>query len=762
MKEIQKEPGKIVTFYSYKGGVGRTMALANTAFLAAANGRKVLVMDWDLEAPGLAYYFRGLVEPSAAKELKDSPGLLDVFWNWRQDLLKKSSAEDTQILIDNMGMAEPFADCVKSLIADDLFEDKLVLDYIGAGSRLLGKARDISYEEALTRFSWTEFFSDNAGGFVLNSLKEWAKREYDLILIDSRTGFADVAGICTMQLPDEVALCFVLNRQNIDGIARVSAAIRDLRQDEVSLHAVPMRVARADSSEGSDATARAIAELTKIGGFTLSAVQDDIKSLSIRFYDDVPFYETLSVFVSETPNFDPLTQNYLRLASSIIGANLEVPDFDPDAVSLIKRRLVPKLVTVEYLRKLSEVDPDRGLVELQTYVDSAYDAVLGGEAVDGDYIHALIQSINSLSDKISPMESADLKMRGVDLLRGLYTVDGAEWKPFLIAAMQEIADFPFFIEPEEHIALLEEIDGLLSESGQLVHRIKRIEYRRRLARILLDREDFTSTIQAIAEILDQRKEILNSPVKFTTEQVDTLNLSLIETKVLRAAIVTSDGETAGAIKLYKEVLNGIDDFKGKSELPRYNALRYEASSKLATKFRKEVSVLSAAQYAADAIALIPYNHQGVTDFCNLADSVLRAGPEECLSFCESFVEGISDTRYLTYFSNFYGRNTKSGGVLLDTFVRLTHKLINSFEPLSLRDMLVVFSDISSRLIKVLDRRRQTGGENLRTYIQEQLMELQQLFETVGIEFQWSSDIRIGRLFPRRKASIDLIEDPKDE
>ncbi|MEE4130511.1 AAA family ATPase [Pseudomonas viridiflava] len=762
MKKSKKKPGKIVTFYSYKGGVGRTMALANIAFLAAANGKKVLVMDWDLEAPGLAYYFRGLVEPSAAKEFKDSPGLLDVLWNWRQDLLKKSSPEDTQVLIDKMGMAEPFADCVKSLISNDLFEDEFVLDYIGAGSRLIGKTRDISYEEALTRFSWTEFFSEHAGGFVLNSLKEWAKREYDLILIDSRTGFADVAGICTMQLPDEVALCFVLNRQNIDGIARVSAAIRDLRQDEVSLHAVPMRVARADSSEGSDATARAIAELTKIGGFTLSAVQDDIKSLSIRFYDDVPFYETLSVFVAETPNFDPLTQNYLRLASSIVGENLEVPDFDPDAVSLIKRRLVPKLVTVEYLRKLSEADPDRGLVEIQTYVESAYDAVLGGEAIDADYIHALIQSINSLSDKISPLESADLKMRGVDLLRGLYTVDGAEWKPFLISAMQEIADFPFFIESEEHIALLEEIDGLLSESGQLVHRIKRIEYRRRLARILLEREDFTSTIQAIAEILDQRKDILSAPVKFTIEQLDTLNVSLIETKVLRADIVAAEGDSAGAVKLYKEVLNGAEDFKGKSESSRYNSLRYEASSKLASKFKKEVSVLSAAKYAADAIALIPYNHQGMTEFCTLAESVLKAGPDECLNFCQAFVEGISDTRYLVYFSNFYGRNTKSGGILLDKFVQLIHKLINSFEPLSLRDILSVFSDISLRLIKALDRRRQTGGESLRTYIQQQLMELQQLFEMVGIEFQWSSDIRVGRLFSHRRPYSDLFEDSKDE
>jgi MinD-like ATPase involved in chromosome partitioning or flagellar assembly len=44
---------KIVTFYSYKGGVGRSMALANAAAqLANKHGLRVIVIDWDLEAPG--------------------------------------------------------------------------------------------------------------------------------------------------------------------------------------------------------------------------------------------------------------------------------------------------------------------------------------------------------------------------------------------------------------------------------------------------------------------------------------------------------------------------------------------------------------------------------------------------------------------------------------------------------------------------------------------------------------------------------------
>ena len=43
-----KAPGRVITFYSYKGGTGRSMALANVAWVLASSGRRVLVIDWDL------------------------------------------------------------------------------------------------------------------------------------------------------------------------------------------------------------------------------------------------------------------------------------------------------------------------------------------------------------------------------------------------------------------------------------------------------------------------------------------------------------------------------------------------------------------------------------------------------------------------------------------------------------------------------------------------------------------------------------------
>ncbi len=42
-----------IAFYSFKGGVGRTLALVNVGVELVLTGRKVLLVDFDLEAPGI-------------------------------------------------------------------------------------------------------------------------------------------------------------------------------------------------------------------------------------------------------------------------------------------------------------------------------------------------------------------------------------------------------------------------------------------------------------------------------------------------------------------------------------------------------------------------------------------------------------------------------------------------------------------------------------------------------------------------------------
>ncbi len=69
--------GQIITFYSYKGGVGRTMALANVAVLIAQWKYKVLIVDWDLEAPGLEYFFKDYLDLETVTQQTGIVDLLD-------------------------------------------------------------------------------------------------------------------------------------------------------------------------------------------------------------------------------------------------------------------------------------------------------------------------------------------------------------------------------------------------------------------------------------------------------------------------------------------------------------------------------------------------------------------------------------------------------------------------------------------------------------------------------------------------------------
>jgi predicted acylesterase/phospholipase RssA len=68
----------IYTFYSYKGGVGRSMALANIAEALHEKGLRVIMIDWDLEAPGLETFFCSPGSERQLAEFRAHPGLVDM------------------------------------------------------------------------------------------------------------------------------------------------------------------------------------------------------------------------------------------------------------------------------------------------------------------------------------------------------------------------------------------------------------------------------------------------------------------------------------------------------------------------------------------------------------------------------------------------------------------------------------------------------------------------------------------------------------
>jgi cellulose biosynthesis protein BcsQ len=239
-----KRDGKIITFYSYKGGTGRTMALANAAWVLASAGKRVLMIDWDLEAPGLHRYFTKFLRDP---ELSDSPGLIDFFQSFFETAYTYGS-ETSQ----RHDWHEPFQDLSRLAIpvgADESFNRNFPgggsLDLLAAGTQGAG------YGKRVSEFQWTLFYEKLGGGILLELIKSNLRNKYDFILIDSRTGLSDTAGICTVQMPDELVVCFTYNIQSIDGAAAAATSASQARRkndQSCTLKIWPMPT-RVDDSE---------------------------------------------------------------------------------------------------------------------------------------------------------------------------------------------------------------------------------------------------------------------------------------------------------------------------------------------------------------------------------------------------------------------------------------------------------------------------------------------------------------------------------
>jgi cellulose biosynthesis protein BcsQ len=218
---------RIATFYSYKGGTGRSMALANFAWILATSGKKVLVVDWDLEAPGLHRYFRPFL---ADPDLLETDGLIDTFWSLTAVAMTKAPTEsgtagERSASQDSAAIIEALDDGRRRLDWKR-FPRNAYIDFIGAGRQ------GSTYSERVNTFDWKRFY-ELGGARLLTTAKEHLSARYDWVLIDSRTGVSDTSGICTIQMPSTVIACFTLNRQSIDRVAAILRSIQAFRSPSV-------------------------------------------------------------------------------------------------------------------------------------------------------------------------------------------------------------------------------------------------------------------------------------------------------------------------------------------------------------------------------------------------------------------------------------------------------------------------------------------------------------------------------------------------
>ncbi|MFC9946864.1 FxSxx-COOH system tetratricopeptide repeat protein [Streptomyces pratensis] len=300
--------GRIVTFYSYKGGTGRTMALANTAWILAANGKRVLAVDWDLEAPGLHRFFHPFLDPST---LGATTGVIDLITEFAWAATNPAQRADDWHR--DYARIQPHA---VSLTPESLgweFPRGGTLDFVSAGRQ------NREYSATVSTFDWDNFYDRLGGGHFFDALRDDMKANYDYILIDSRTGLSDIADICTVHLPDVLVDCFTLSDQSIDGAASVARQIAERYTGRpISIFPVPMRI---DEGEKEKADAgRALARLKfdrlprDLSGDELTAYWGAVEIPYRPYY---AYEETLATFGDEAGLSNSLLSAFERLTAVV-------------------------------------------------------------------------------------------------------------------------------------------------------------------------------------------------------------------------------------------------------------------------------------------------------------------------------------------------------------------------------------------------------------------------------------------------------------
>jgi tetratricopeptide (TPR) repeat protein len=308
--------GQVVTFYSFKGGTGRTMALANIAWILASSGKRVLVVDWDLESPGLDRFFHPFIDPSM---LASSGGVIKMIREYEWQSARGLTTEDWH---KQFAQVQDKAFSLKW----DHFPGEGSLDILTTGRQ------NLEYHENLGTLNWDDFYERLGGGLFFDALREDMKAHYDYTLIDSRTGFSDVAEICTIHLPDTLVSCFTFTDQGIEGSARVASSVQNqYGSRNIRILPVPMRV---DPFEMAKVQAGHEFAMRRFGGLpaglTEEARREYWSRVQVPYVPYFAYEETLAVFAPDTGPGSVLAA-YERLAEYITGEPIVRPKL-PEAL----------------------------------------------------------------------------------------------------------------------------------------------------------------------------------------------------------------------------------------------------------------------------------------------------------------------------------------------------------------------------------------------------------------------------------------------
>ena len=291
---------KTFTFYSYKGGTGRSLLLANAARYLALLGERVVAADFDFEAPDLHYKLN--INPPGKRTADAIPerGTVDY-------LLAVAQGERPPKKLLDYVVTVPLPQGAKGS-----------LHLMPAGSAPTG-----DYWKALTALLRRDLFRDPEGSGIAACLELKARIEEELradfLLIDSQAGVTELAGVTTAVLADKVICLMLANRESQVG---ARAVLRSLRHAARLVGQPPIEV---------------IPVLSRVSGQIKSTVREALSFLNepaatpedtlalnkvfvLHSVSDFAHGEGLHIDGSEPQSRPPLDQDHLTLFAELVKA----------------------------------------------------------------------------------------------------------------------------------------------------------------------------------------------------------------------------------------------------------------------------------------------------------------------------------------------------------------------------------------------------------------------------------------------------------
>ena len=384
------------------------MALANLGDALARQGLRVLMIDFDLEAPGLEQFF-----PINYRQFRSHAGLLDLLLSYKQAMSQANSGVSEQAAFRRL--KENFIVPVY-----DQLPSGGRLDLMPAGQR--GDEEQLAqYALNLRTFDWQDFYFNWAGELFFDWMRQTARSLYDLVLVDSRTGVTEMGGVCAYQLADTIAMFCASNYQNLQGTLSViqnffSARVQTLRHNRhLELLVIPSRVEQRDNPLLKDFHER-------FEDFFKAFTPEVLKQVGTSFWD---------LMIPYDPHYS--FQEQVIAGSSTSNSELQV--------STAYQRLLEAIITV--------AEPDSPLGNLRTpeevtpIIQAQYDITRSRAGYDL-FLFYHPREADEISWLVAELEQKEYNLTLFD--PGPF-LQGKNWRPVIESALDESQSCAILLGP---------------------------------------------------------------------------------------------------------------------------------------------------------------------------------------------------------------------------------------------------------------------------------------------------------------------------